>query len=1516
MRDLFEEHQAYTLAGQALPTPTDTPYTRSRRSSRHETPTPSNPSSSPPPLPPDFGKDNAPNEDDEEFSMLDPRRFTPTLHASLVSEILSLRRELDSKHRFIENLEHNLQDSRSETETLQERLTETSKENRSAKRQLKQVEDGTLAALQELASERDDLKGVQQDLRHKLEASQKQAKTQEQDAERAYNVHMSEKQGWENEKRGLERRVHASENRLKTFINEVNAQHAAEFGPELGDVSETEEDARDSGLGNDSDVPSAQSSPARQRPTRDRSSSSTRRSSTRQSNRFSLDSALGSGRQSRQHGLSLADELVFDEEEEDLDDLEEIEDAYADRETRLRRARESRQSFNQDDKAKRVLGLSNGRESSDHYDSLEYERRDLIRPIQEMPTSKEEEHSPVMPMNLPYVDAGIQYSPPTSPTLPIMIPTSPPTSPEAVPILQEKVTPPAEVEANQSRKRIASPVRSPSPKPRKLTSEKPAALPVALVSSATQTIEDFPAPAPVADAAIQATPPDVETLVQPSYNSISTQTDSPKEEAVNQCKNERSPVPASLVIPSIAIHPPLSSPPSPKEAVLPPATKNAGCQVSLENRIPTTDSGTQTERITIDQRILKLPPHLWPSAIRDKDLRSVEASQGSRERSPFTIGKQDLGSESRPTLQSSALPKEARSSLPLTEDRYPGNNDNGPLAKDVAEGPRRPFRSASLFAGFNDEDGGDETDLDESDSQSKSRIAPKPTSVNRLTRNGFSFSDPPTPVPEEKESPRSDVQKEKHETSIPKEDVEERVAESFVGGRNSLERAPRIMKPIRMASMVKQPNLRRSSLIANGTTAHLRRGSKTPSERSFGSASMSSTVAPPPPFPVPQRSSSRRVWQTRSEGSYSPTPGQNGMHSGRRPLADAAKQHPGKDALRKVRSANVIPRHARRGSHPRSRSPPNSLQSSMPSSITSPTLLEHEIPELPRDNIKSPRHVFQLQKSNSRAAQSDVTSRTGSASVGSGSQQQSTVVDAIAITMVGEWMWKYVRRRKSFGVPESPAEVSRPGEDGSITVTSNGGQRHKRWVWLSPYERAVMWSSKQPSSNSALMGKSGRKLIIQSVLDVKDDTPLPKNAGNIFNRSILILTPARALKFTAFSSERHYLWLTALSFLSHHPSQRLSPLPAIPAPEPKTVKPPSSETPSTEPKIPIPEKELEKPTRATAMLRRTPLRDSVRIAKSRGGISSRGRPGGPTRNATAPPTLPEFRESFDVGVEQEIHSATGATFFDQIHSNPPPAEYRFADLPSTDHLRPNTAGTTGTADTGAEYPNVPRYHGHGRKRSASGPVAPSSRDLQPVPSSGRLGSLRGWTQWPEKLSSRPMSRDGGGGASGDPPRLYADLNESTTTIAPPPIPITRPRSRTSDQHHAPHPSNRPSSRPPLPTATSAPPPQMPGQPPPPPPPPPSSSSRSGSRNGMMRMEAFVQPPTQLARVESEPSSASVPAPAAVVPERIRTGRRLPGFVPRRRSKVPEAWTKGVVVGSGGVDGGDGEGGLADPFRGF
>lgn len=68
-------------------------------------------------------------------------------------------------------------------------------------------------------------------------------------------------------------------------------------------------------------------------------------------------------------------------------------------------------------------------------------------------------------------------------------------------------------------------------------------------------------------------------------------------------------------------------------------------------------------------------------------------------------------------------------------------------------------------------------------------------------------------------------------------------------------------------------------------------------------------------------------------------------------------------------------------------------------------------------------------------------------------------------------MFKYVRRRKSFTVNESNNK------------DDTGNERHKRWVWLAPYERAILWSSKQPNSGTALMGKAGRKCELTFLFD-------------------------------------------------------------------------------------------------------------------------------------------------------------------------------------------------------------------------------------------------------------------------------------------------------------------------------------------------------------------------------------------------------------------------------------------------
>jgi hypothetical protein len=71
----------------------------------------------------------------------------------------------------------------------------------------------------------------------------------------------------------------------------------------------------------------------------------------------------------------------------------------------------------------------------------------------------------------------------------------------------------------------------------------------------------------------------------------------------------------------------------------------------------------------------------------------------------------------------------------------------------------------------------------------------------------------------------------------------------------------------------------------------------------------------------------------------------------------------------------------------------------------------------------------------------------------------------------------------------------------------------------------VTRSGKQPTSGPVLMGKKAQKfkvllycnVTIQSVLDVRDDSPAPKHPGHLFNGWFPILTPDCALKFTVIS---------------------------------------------------------------------------------------------------------------------------------------------------------------------------------------------------------------------------------------------------------------------------------------------------------------------------------------------------------------------------------------------------------------
>lgn len=138
-----------------------------------------------------------------------------------------------------------------------------------------------------------------------------------------------------------------------------------------------------------------------------------------------------------------------------------------------------------------------------------------------------------------------------------------------------------------------------------------------------------------------------------------------------------------------------------------------------------------------------------------------------------------------------------------------------------------------------------------------------------------------------------------------------------------------------------------------------------------------------------------------------------------------------------------------------------------------------------------------------------------------------------------------------------------------------------------------------------------RVVSIQSVLDVEDLTPLPKGAElrTAWNRSILILTPERALKFTATTEERHNLWMTALSFLAqsgHVPDQLPQQL------RETSIIPPVPPVPS------IPSTSFDGPTikrHRAPSFGRSSVRDSIRLAKGK-------RPDALALNSQAPADQP------------------------------------------------------------------------------------------------------------------------------------------------------------------------------------------------------------------------------------------------------------------------------------------------------
>ncbi|KIX01320.1 uncharacterized protein Z518_09045 [Rhinocladiella mackenziei CBS 650.93] len=1115
----------------SLPSPTDTPYrtpssSQSLRSRRYED---MSPSSTPPPMPDDRATKRRSNDSsqsnpalDENISPLDPRRFTPTLHASLVSEILSLRRDLENRTNDIEKLEISLHAAQTQNEVLNNNLLQANKETRSVKRQMQLLEGGTLSALNELAKERDEALNDLSDLRKRLEQSQKRAKSQEESAERTQVLWDKDREAWLAERRGLETKVHIAEGRLKVVLSEIaNAQHHAP------PVSPTERNCHSRN--------SLMESPSK-------GSILTRRG--RRHSATSVNSETHGGRVSvlsfhNGASVNLADELAFDELEEDMANAHDNEEGGRISPDALPEE-QIRPTSSLSIKARKVLGLPLDFEDIERNDSPEHDRASVIPSdgVLRRPSIK-------------YVDTAVQFSPPPSPW-PVM---------ES----QSKSSPfrPADIQVANVRQINVTPSPVSPIDSIDIPWEKKRPI---MVSSACQTIEALPSPPLTPDKrdAVLATIPE-SALERIETATTGTQTETPPIFFDSYShKHTESEETVDLKVPLIAIIPPGSRPATPETSVvLPPRTKNAGTQVTTQSLGGYQSSSMQTEEIRVDTRAIVPPSEMPPP--------------------PPPPPPPPLSSHFRPPISSRAVPPPIPRTRvsPATSmfasrrsmagpSKQPPVNDNGPLTRDFASNMPRPVRSSSLFAGF-DDDSENRDDLLGDDTFQEDDIFSRPTAKFVLKSGKMVSQDPVLEdIGESVAASAGEAAALENlrlsEDSLPPE-MKAILLQTRVSPRKGSQRQNMGMKLKRVPS-TRSNNMRRAALISSGTAAHQSSHSQS-TTASFDSNN-------PPPFPVPLRYSSARIGKSLSEGGRS-SPGSSNASPTKRPKHKSVKP-----TLRKARSGPAISPHsqARRA---RSRSPPLdprvSIVPEMPSfqmpTATTPAPFLAEPYNNPRE-ASAPRPSIATGPS-----RRGTHTKSNSDAV---SMHQTSVVDSIAQTMVGEWMYKYVRRRKSFGVTEKADwDANKSVEEISQSVTNNG-VRHKRWVWLAPYERAVMWSSKQPTSGTALMGKSGRKLTIKSVLDVKDDNPMPKGAisGAHFNRSILILTPQRALKFTATSQERHYVWLTALSFLSHSPLS-VNELTAIPPPPP-----------------PPPEPEIVPPPLPTlaGSLRRRPIRDSIRVAKN------------------------------------------------------------------------------------------------------------------------------------------------------------------------------------------------------------------------------------------------------------------------------------------------------------------------------
>ena len=1005
-----------SIASSGLPTPSGTPQQTPGRSSRQS----QYDMSSPFPSLSDRNSredEGAKEPDDNDISPYDPRRFTPNLHASLVAEILSLRREVDTKNNLVGNLEETLHTKEAENDQLNQSLSDQTREAKNVRHQMQMLESGTLSALDDMAKERETAVQSLADARRRLESSKDKIRSQEEDAKRMNNLWDLDRRTWENEKRAMETKLHVAEGRLKSVISEVALIHTT-GATQSEHMLEEDRGMRDTWYTKASDEMSVRTSSVKGW-SRFSSGSTIGREISDTNNRQSNMDGLHRTGSLKLNGMSLADELNFEGEDEDEHEDIMAPDALPE-EIQYASGRMSQQSYTSDHKAFKVLGLlpenveypSKDRGSLEEVESKKSDGTTIGKMVKDHVKNDKVVDPPK------YHDSTTQYSPLQSPTIPS----------NAVLDLHQTI---GGVALSSLEEKFA-------------LAEDDKGAP--MMSIACQTdIEHFRTPTPTVT--IQS--PD-EPISHVETRSTSTQTKDSNEPSV-EVAGKRSRF-DSISVPVIAIHPPGSRPNSSHNGiVLPPRTKNASCQAAISPSFESKSVSVQTEAIKIDKRPVKLPPRL-PLTLRptsESEFQRPLISAASLSAESIRFNRPARKPSSKSLLRKDSIEQvKLRTRPSLDSNPSAPANDNGFLAKRRSSELRRPVRSTSLFAGFDNAEAPDTPDKDEKEVSSDDDLMHAVPIRKTLSKAHGSWK----LVPQPKSPPKSKLlDKGKARAS-----AESRAKTLSAVFETTPDRARNIGEKVAMEHVSnsmggqlppKLANNRQAIASVGGVDSQPRPRSSSVPDAMKGEAS---TVAPP--FPVPTRSSSRKIPISASEGAQSPSPYTTSFFAN--PAKAARPPTKTKNPLRKVRSAATVERPLRTSDRKVPR-PPSPLGKALDSPTVPPTVSSN-VSQASSTAIPAPQptHPFPA-------------ASLGAEAVVDPPGQPISVVDAIAQTMVGEWMWKYVRKRKSFGKTENN------GTD--IDESAIGGVRHKRWVWLAPYERAVMWSSKQPTSGPALLGKSGRK---------------------------------------------------------------------------------------------------------------------------------------------------------------------------------------------------------------------------------------------------------------------------------------------------------------------------------------------------------------------------------------------------------------------------------------------------------